>query len=313
MSVLGTLIRYRAAEHDVSGFVHRELGSFDEVREVRLEESERRMGLRPSPGRDARERRMVPERREERFEERLPVRIVGTPPAPRHRDRGVDADFPSAQERSGQSIEGGGLSDESALVGNGARLVTQPAQLRVAGAADRRIESFLDLHSAERPPEKSAAGAARPHVLDEGAGSGTEEQIFQKGPIRGKRSHSAAGSQGHPRQPDVPAATRDQTDGPVRGRDILQRGAVRDQRPGKVAGDDRPEIAAHDRFRRVREVPRIEPRSELAQPAGRHRARNGGTGSGIRNECLRKRVEGTGHGSFGHLARCGIGMEQLLS
>ena len=40
--VLGTLLRHRAAEHDGGGLLDGELGPFDEVREVRLEEGERR-------------------------------------------------------------------------------------------------------------------------------------------------------------------------------------------------------------------------------------------------------------------------------
>ena len=76
--IRGPFIGYGAAEHDVGGLVDGELGTLDEVREVGIEEGQRRMALRPAVGCNPGERWMVAKRRVQDLEQSHTVRIIGS-------------------------------------------------------------------------------------------------------------------------------------------------------------------------------------------------------------------------------------------
>ena len=78
MRIRRPFIGYRASEHDVGGLVDGELGTLDEVREVGIEEGERRTALRPAVGRNPGKRWMVAKRRVQDLEQSQTVRIEGS-------------------------------------------------------------------------------------------------------------------------------------------------------------------------------------------------------------------------------------------
>ena len=75
MRIRGPFIGNGAPEHDVGGLVEGELGALDEVREVGIEEGQRRTALRPAVGRNPGKRRMVAKRRVQDLEQSQTVRI----------------------------------------------------------------------------------------------------------------------------------------------------------------------------------------------------------------------------------------------
>ncbi len=194
----------------------------------------------------------------------------------------------STGESPDDSVEFPEFGDAVDIGGDAAGIVAQSIAGILADGREHAFEMRLDAPSMQSPGQPAAPRPRRPQVVQAGARRRAEEQPAEKRPIIRRRRRPPARPQYDPRQFYIGTAPRYQAYGAVERRLKLQSGAVGYQCPGEVAGDDVPQVAAHEDLGLGVGIPRIQARGELAQ------APLGDAAGHLRTDG-RTRDEGLGH------------------
>ena len=245
MSILRTRVRDTVFEDDGDGLLDRELGALDEIREIGLEERQRRAVAR---GGGTGLRRRAVECCTQSLEQLDALGIEGQPLAPRTSRRRLQAIGLRIEERPDHPVEGGEFLLPVESRGKTAGFVAQPVELVLAGAAQKVFEMRLDFFLGKRARNRSTASASR-KVVEKRTGRRGEPEHAHERQVGWLRRRTASRSQDEPRQSNVALAMLgDEKDRAVLGRRSFQGRAVGDKRVGEIAGDDRPKIAPYDDF-----------------------------------------------------------------